>query len=63
MEKEMDMGKNINRYFSLSNNNYSYYSYSSERNKIKIFSGVYLNGERKEGKEFNYDGNLIYLIY
>ena len=28
--------------------------------RIKIFSGVYLNGKRKKGKEYNYDGKIIY---
>ena len=32
----------------------------NKSNTIKIFSGIYLNGERKKGKEYNYEGNLVY---
>ena len=28
--------------------------------KITLFSGIYLNGEKKKGKEYNYDGELVY---
>jgi len=40
----------------------SYYSYSTRYNskKIIIFSREYLNGERKEGSEYNYDNELIF---
>jgi len=35
--------------------------YSQLKSKlITIFSGEYINGERKEGKEYDYDENLIY---
>ena len=42
---------------------YNYSSNYSSRNNSKniiIFSGEYLNGERKEGKEYNYDEKLVY---
>ena len=46
------------KYIPFLNSDYSYHSKNTE--KITIFSGEYLNGERKEGKEYNYDGKLIY---
>ena len=41
-------------------NNYYYYHPSSKYELITIFDGEYLNGERKQGKEYDYEGNLIY---
>ena len=43
-------------------NNGDYYSYLSinKLKLIKIFSGEYMNGERKERKEYNYDEKLVY---
>ena len=40
--------------------NYNYYSPNTGIKQISIFSGEYLNGERKEGKEYYYEGRLIY---
>ena len=42
---------------------YKYISSNSLKTNYKqitIFSGEYLNGQRKEGKEYNYAGKLIY---
>ena len=39
----------------ISDNNF-YSSRNIKYQNIKIFSGEYFNGERKEGKEYNYDG-------
>ena len=36
------------------------YSKINKSNRIMIFEGEYLNGERKEGKEYNYEEKLIY---
>ena len=35
------------------------YKFTPRGNKIKIFEGEYINGERKKGKEYNYDENII----
>ena len=36
------------------------YKFTPRGNKIKIFEGEYINGERKKGKEYNYNENIIY---
>ena len=41
-------------------NSYSTFSARNDKKQIKIFEGEYLNGERKEGKEYNYEEKLIY---
>ena len=50
------------KYIPCEKNNYSPFLFSSSDNtkRITLFSGEYLNGERKEGREYNYDGRLIY---
>ena len=52
-------GKGI-EYRATTSGNYesSYSSYFTR--KLELFSGEYLNGERKKGKEYNYNGNLVY---
>ena len=37
-----------------------YYYSNTKYKQIKIFCGEYLNGERKKGKEYNYQEKLIY---
>ena len=46
------------KYIPCEKSDYSYYSQNIK--KITIFSGEYSNGERKEGKEYNYDEKLVY---
>ena len=43
-----------------SRNDYYSSSYSSSYKQITLFEGEYLNGERKEGKEYNYESKLVY---
>ena len=40
--------------------NHCYYLSNIGCKEIKIFEGEYLNRERKEGKEYNYNENLVY---
>ena len=62
-------GKEYKTIFYEKNSDYSeyhYYHYPSRYSSkyktryIKIFEGEYVNGERKKGKEYNYDKKLIY---
>ena len=46
--------------FPKEKSDYNYYHSSSKYKLITIFDGEYLNGERKEGKEYNYEKKLIY---
>ena len=42
-----------------SDNNF-YSSRNIKYQNIEIFCGEYFNGERKDGEEYNYDGELVY---
>ena len=46
--------------FPRDNSDYNYHNIRGNYKLITIFYGEYLNGERKEGREFNYEQNLIY---
>ena len=43
-----------------SEHNYSSYSSKNDTKLITIFEGEYINGQRKEGKEYDYKENLVY---
>ena len=49
------------KYIPYEKRSYDYTSYSLNTNikQITIFKGEYLDGERKEGKEYNYEGRLL----
>ena len=47
--------------YKIPNEKGKYHYYSSRDDELKkIFEGEYINGQRKKGKEYNYEGNLIY---